>query len=145
MKALVEQLARLQAELAAKALAKAGRTAFKPVLEAAKAMVPRDSSALADSLVLKVEKPQGNDGVLRVGIKIGKGKGTKQARIAAAAFGEAQSKSLPPARRWHFIELGTSKYPAHPYLRPALDHNAELVLELLKGELQKQILKAVNK
>lgn len=145
MKGLLEQLTRLQADLAAKALAKAGRAAFKPVLDAAKAMAPRDTGALADSLVLKVEKPKGDDGVFRVGIKIGKGKAAKQAVIAAAAFGEGQSKGLPPARRWHFIELGTSKLAAHPFLRPALDQNAALVVELLKAQLQAQIFKAVNK
>jgi HK97 gp10 family phage protein len=142
---LLEQLNALQLELAAKALAKAGRAAFKPVLDAAKAMAPRDTGALADSLVLKVEKPKGDDGVFRVGIKIGKGKGAKQAKLAAAAFGEGQSKSLPPARRWHFIELGTSKLAAHPFLRPALDQNANRVVELLKVELRKSIDAAVKK
>jgi HK97 gp10 family phage protein len=142
---LLDQLTRLQAQLAAKALAKAGRAAFKPVLDAAKAMVPKDSGDLADSLKISVVKPTSENGVLKVGIKIGVGRKGKQAKLAAAAFGESQSKALPPARRWHFIELGTSKMAAHPYLRPALHANEPLVLELLKGELQKQILAAVNK
>jgi HK97 gp10 family phage protein len=142
---LLDQLNKLQAELAAKVLAQAGRKAFKPVLDAAKAMAPKDSGDLADSLKLSVVKPTSENGVLKVGIKIGVGRGSKQAKIAAAAFGEAQSKALPPARRWHFIELGTSKQAAHPYLRPALEHNSGEVLELLKGELQKAIFKVVNK
>lgn len=145
MAGLLNQLTRMQAQLAAKALAQAGRKAFKPVLDAAKQMVPKDSGALADSLKLSVVKPTSENGVLKVGIKIGVGARSKQAKIAAAAFGESQTKALPPARRWHFIELGTSKMSAHPFLRPALDHNADLVLELLKGELQKAILQAVNK
>jgi HK97 gp10 family phage protein len=142
--ALVKQLEKLKAELAVKVLAQAGRKAFQPVLEAAKAMAPRDSGALADSIKIKVEKPSSGDTVLRVGLKIGASRLAKQARVAAAAFGEAQSKELPPARRWHFVELGTSKMAAHPFLRPALEQNADEVVRMLTVELQKSIRKAVG-
>jgi HK97 gp10 family phage protein len=142
---LLRQLEQLKVELAVKALATAARRAFQPVLDDAKRLVPRDSGALADSLRIKVEKPSAGDTVIKVGIMVGGSRLAKQSRVAAAAFGEAQSKELPPARRWHFIELGTSKMAAHPYLRPALEQNASAVVELLKGELQKQILKAVNR
>ena len=137
------KLTALGSELAAKALAQAARKAFKPVLDDAKRLVPRDTGALADSLLLAVVRK--NDDTLAVGIKIGRGRGSKQARIAAAAFGEAQDDGLPPARRWHFIELGTSRTPAHPYLRPALDANAAEVIELLKKELRVSIEKALAK
>jgi HK97 gp10 family phage protein len=144
LSALLDQLTKLHAELAAKALAQAGRRAFKPVLEAAQAMVPRDSGDLADALKISVVRPTSENGVLKVGIKVGVGRRSKQARVAAAAFGESQSSRLPPARRWHFIELGTSKQAAHPYLRPALERNAPQVIELLKIELQKQIAKVAK-
>lgn len=140
--ALEKQLLELGAQLAAKALAQAARRAFAPVLETAKALVPRDSGALADSLRLSTVYGPG-DAVVRVGISIGGGH-ARQARIAAAVFGESQAE-IPPARRWHFIELGTSKMPAHPYLRPALDGNVDRVLELLKVELRKSIDNAVKK
>ncbi len=65
-----------------------------------------------------------------VGIRIG---GTKSA------------KALPPARRWHWIELGTAFQAAHPFLRPALDQNASGVLDALRIELAKSITKAIAK
>lgn len=143
LSALNAQLTELGAELAAKALAQAARRAFKPVLDEAKRLVPRDTGALADSLLLAVVRKDEN--TLAVGIKIGRGRGSKQARLAAAAFGEGQLEGLPPVRRWHFIELGTSRTPAHPYLRPALDSNASVVIELLKKELRVSIEKALKK
>lgn len=139
---LEKQLLELGAQMAAKVLAQAARRAFAPVLETAKALVPRDTGALADSLRMSTVTGPG-DAVVRVGISIGGGH-ARQARIAAAAFGEAQAK-VPPARRWHFIELGTSQHSAHPYLRPALDSNAARVLELLKVELRASIDKAIKK
>ena len=131
-------------QLAAKVLARAARRAFKPVLEAAKALVPRDSGDLAESLTITVKRPKGGDAVVVVGIKVGTGK-ANQARVAAAAFGEAQSRRVPPALRWHFIELGTSELAAQPFLRPALEANAPAVLEALKAELAQGIARVLKK
>jgi HK97 gp10 family phage protein len=144
MDKLLAQLKELEAELAVKALATAARKAFKPVLDAAKAMVPRHSGALADAIKLRVERPSAGDTVVRVGLMIGSSRLAKQAQVAAAAFGEAQSTELPPARRWHFVELGTAHQAAHPYLRPALDHNASAVLDILRVELDAAIKKVAR-
>lgn len=142
---LREQLAAVDAQLAAKALASSMRAVFKPVLDTARALVPVDTGELRDSLVLSVVKPSGGDLVVAVGIRIGKGTGAKQAKIAAAAFGEGQLKTLSPSRRWHFIELGTVHMKARPFLRPALDKNAQRVLSLLKDEVARRIQKALAK
>lgn len=139
LKAQLNELRDVQ--LAGKILARAARRAFKPVLDAAKAMAPKDTGALADSLTISAKRPKGGDSVVVVGIKIGAGR-SKQAAVAAAAFGEGQLKTLPPARRWHFIELGTSKLPAHPFLRPALDSNSQAVLDALVRELREGIKRA---
>lgn len=140
-----EQLAAVDSNLAAKALGQALRVAFKPVLEMAKQLVPVDTGELRDSLQLAVVKPGGGDTVIAVGIIIGKGTGAKQAKIAAAAFGEGQLETDPPARRWHFIELGTIHVKAHPYLRPALDANAQGVLDTIKDLLAQKIAAAIKK
>lgn len=141
-----EQLAAVDAELAAKALGQAMREAMKPVLATAKQLVPVWSGALRDALTLSVVKPSSGDLVIAVGLRVSSGgSGSKQAAIAAAAFGEGQSRELPPARRWHFIELGTIHLKAHPYARPALDQNAQGVLDSLKDLLAKKIQAAVQK
>jgi HK97 gp10 family phage protein len=129
---LQAQLLELGAELGLKALAQGARKAFKPVLEAAKQNVPIWSGALREAIKLTVKKPKDGDTVLVVGLYIGKATGPD--------LGE-----LPAPRRWHFIELGTVKYAAHPYLRPALDANASQVLEDLKTEVAAAIERAVKK
>ncbi len=132
--ALEAQLTELGTELGAKALAQAARQAFKPVVAAAKAMVPvsdLDDDHLRDSIRLTVVKPKGDGSVVVVGIRI--------------AGGNPKGARVPPARRWHFVELGTAHQAAHPYLRPALDQNAAAVLDLLKTEIVKSIQKALRK
>jgi len=141
---LQAQLVELGVQLGVKTLAKAARKAFLPVLTDARSLVPVDSGALRDALKVSVKKPKGGEAVVVVGILVGAGRAA-QARVAAAAFGEAQSKALPPARRWHFIELGTSHTAAHPFLRPALDRNASVVLAALKEEIAKGIEQAIRR
>ena len=125
---LQQQLDELQdVTLAVKALAAAARKAFKPVLETAKALVPVDSGDTREALRLAVKKPRGGEPVVVVGLKILATK-TKETVL-----------ELSPARRWHWIEFGTAHMAAHPFLRPALDQNAQLVLDLLRVELNKSI------
>lgn len=132
LKELQKQLKKLGNKDGRQALARACRKAFKPVLDTAKALAPRHRGILADSLKISVLQPKGQDAAVVVGIKIGapKGIGTKE---------------LPPARRWHFVELGTVKMSAHPFLRPALDQNADRVVELLKAEIRNSIDRTMKK
>lgn len=119
---LHQKLSELPQKLAVKVLVKAARKAFKPVLEDARGMVPKDSGALRDALKITVRRGRGDE-PLRVGLKIG-----------AAKAGNAGS-DIPPARRWHFIELGTAKLAPHPFLRPALERNKAAIIEALKTEI----------
>jgi HK97 gp10 family phage protein len=127
-KELYEKLEQLPERLAVKVLAKAARKAFKPVLNDARGMVPQDTGALRDSLRITVRKGRGNE-PMRVGLRIGAAKG-----------GNADA-ALPPARRWHFIELGTATQAPHPFLRPALDRNKQVILETLKTEIAQHLSK----
>lgn len=140
------QLREVSAEMGARALSGAARAAFKRVVETAKQLVPVDSGELRESLTVRVVKPKSGDAVVVVGVAINNNAPRlKMSRIAAAAFNEAQSTNLPPGRRWHFIELGTVKQAAHPFLRPALDQNAQSVVDDLKVQLRKKIEAAVKK
>jgi HK97 gp10 family phage protein len=125
LKDLHRQLRALKDDaLGVKLLARAARKAFMPVLEAAIAKVRRRSGELAENIKITVKRrPKGEDEVVVVGIRI----------------------TGKPASRWHFVELGTSKMAAHPYLRPALDENAPAVIEALKVELAKGIKRVVRK
>lgn len=138
--ALQAQLVALGKEAGAKALAQAAREAFKPVLADAKALVPVNTGSLRDALRLSVVKPKGDDGpAVVVGVVVGAGS-------KDAAGGKLIGRDeLPPARRWHFIELGTAFQAAHPFLRPALRANAAAVLDKLKVEIAKSIQKVLRK
>lgn len=139
----VEGLAELQRKLtelndvtlAAKVLAAAARKAFAPVLETARNLVPVDTGLLRDGIKLTVKRPKSGDAVVVVGLRIAAVKGAKK----------AGRKTASPHWRWHFVELGTSKMAAHPFLRPALDANASAVVDALREELAKGISKAARK
>ncbi len=129
LKAQLEEI--VGVELAVKALARAARRAFLPVLETARALATVESGDLRDAIQLTVKKPSSGDAVVVVGLRIGKGRG--------AIDGD------PPSRRWHFVEFGTAKIAAHPFLRPALDRNATKVLQLLNAEVKAALDRAIRK
>jgi HK97 gp10 family phage protein len=131
LKALQGQLLEFGAVTAAKALGKAARKAFKPVLDAAIAGAPVDSGDLRASLKITVSKPKSGESVVVVGLRF--------ARMPP------RPGSMQPARRWHFAEFGTAFQRAKPFVRPALDANAPLVTELLAREINAQIAKLRRK
>lgn len=125
LNSLQAQLSEFGAIAAAKALSRAARRAFLPVLEAAVSMAPIDTGDLRASIRITVVKPKSGDAAVVVGLRFAK---------VPLVPGK-----LPPARRWHFIEFGTAFIAAHPFLRPALDQNAKKVTDLLQAELNKEI------
>jgi HK97 gp10 family phage protein len=138
LKDLQQQLLELGAELAQKTLAKAARKAFLPVLNAAIAKVPVDTGLTRDNIKITVAKPKKGDSVVVVGLRIAK---------AAPRQRADGSMAKSPDFRWHFIELGVAAHgiAARPFLRPALDENADQVVSSLKEELEKAISQALKK
>lgn len=143
--AVRKQLKKITNGARPKVLRAAMRKVFKPVQEDAKSRVPVDTHELRESIQIAWAKGKtdthGAVGIVTVTVS----KRAKQARVAAAAFGEAQSKSLPPSRRWHFVELGTSKMRATPFLRPALEANADKVVKDLGVEVTKGVKRVIKK
>ena len=130
LQAIEEQLLDLGAEFGAKLLAQSARKAFKPVLDAAIAACPVDTGDLRAAIKVRVTKPESGDTIVSVGIRITSGKGKGK---------------IPPSKRWHWIEFGTVHQAAHPFLRPALEANAQAVADLLTVELRSKIDKAIRK
>lgn len=139
---LKSQLETIAKETQAKVLKSAMRAAFKRVKESAQAKVPVDTGALRAGIVVAgAQTPSG----YAVGLKVvNNSTAMKQARVAAAAFGEGQSASQP-ARMWHLIELGNAKKAAQPFLRPAIDENAQGVVDQLGREVTKRVKAAARK
>ncbi len=136
---LKAQLEDLGAELGVKVLSAAGRKAFTRVLETARALVPVDTGVLRDSIKLTVKRPKYEGDPVIVGLRIIKLKGAdSRAPKRPRGYGSAEW-------RWHFVELGTMFKGAQPFLRPALDSNANGVIDDLKASLTKGIARAVRK
>lgn len=142
LQGLQQQLKQLSADMQPKVLRSAVRAAFKPVLEAARAKVPVDSGELRAGIALATAKTE--TGVAAGLLISSKTTGLKQARMAAAAFGEAQADGAP-GRRWHFIELGTKHSSAQPFLRPALDEAAQSVTTAFAAAMRKKIAAALKR
>lgn len=146
-KSIEKQLEAVGELMRPKLLQRSMRSAFKPVLESAIAKVPVDSGELKSALALASAKGGKGDGrTVAVGIIVkATSTGMRQAALAAAMFGEGQSRRVSPARRWHFIELGTRYQRAQPFIRPAFDEGAGAAFYSLQDELKKKIAKAVRK
>lgn len=65
----------------------------------------------------------------------------KIARLQKAEVkpGKGEAAVGASAQHSHFLELGTSKQSASPFIRPAFDANKDKVVEILTGEIRKQI------
>lgn len=143
--AVRRQLWTIEKDARPKALRAAMRKAFAPVRDDARARAPHDTGELREALSLAwatgKSKSHGAVGLVARTTSTR----SKQARMAAAVFGEAQTKAVPPSRRWHFAELGTATQRATPYIRPALDANAQKVIDALGREVDKAVKRAVKK
>ncbi len=144
---LQAQLRELGATMAARVLATAARKAFMPVIEAARARAPTANESTGatgitkESIKIRVIRPKSGDTVVQVGLRI--------ARSAEAAGLVRASRGVVKRRdaswRWHFVEFGTVHQAARPFIRPAMDENAQQVIDELKKELVKGINKVLRK
>ena len=107
IKELARDIDKLSASFGRTTLRTALRNGGKPVVKTAKAHVAVDEGDLKRALIGKAKVDR---------------KGEGQVRIGARRGGKFKGYHA------HFIELGTSKQPAQPYLRPALDENERVIL-----------------
>lgn len=151
MKDLVDKLIALKDVGEAKrAMRKAARYAMLPVRDMAKATVRKRYGILADSIRTAVKVPKRGDVVLSVGLKVTKRQIQDEVEVVdeeGVETGEQLSvKATTDASwRWHFIELGTSKRRAFPFLRPAFDAKKYEMVDRFKSRLQKMIDNAVKR
>lgn len=133
-----EAIRELGPKLSGRALRAAARKSFAPVLERARQLAPVDTGLLRESIVLESRVGKGGtsaDAVVVVGLRI-------RAVRGAAKLGR---KTKSAHWRWHFPELGTAKQAARPFLRPALDENAQQVVDEFTRMARKQLEAALRK
>ncbi|WP_198333638.1 HK97-gp10 family putative phage morphogenesis protein [Psychrobacter namhaensis] len=138
LRELEEKLEGLTNELAGKALYSALNVALTPVVKEAKqgALVASEPhkmggvtvqpGLLADSIRKKRVPKREMTGELAQGAAVG------------VYIGKGRRQKLYP-RYWHFIENGTSKMAATPFLRPAFDNNINVMIAKFSEKLAKNI------
>lgn len=120
-----------------KVLVPAVREALKPVLAQAKANAPKDSGDLEKSLIIEARRPTRRDR---------RSKYVTQSDTVIAAVTTASGKKLAKMgiksdARAIAQEFGTAHNPAQPYLRTALESNAQTTVNNLAGILARRIEK----
>ena len=124
--ALTDRLRDIEAKIAKKALRTAARKGMTLVRDEVKANAPEDTSPDADNIKTKTHialQTSFRRGVLfvRVGVR-----------------GGAKANPDVPYY-WRFQEFGTKDIPARPFMQPALESNADAVLDKITQELKREL------
>jgi HK97 gp10 family phage protein len=125
MSELLRKLRELPKALENRIVNEALEAGAQPILDTAKALAPVDTGLLRESLKVVTAPVRKNSHLVRVGTEEGDYKGD--------AFYAA------------FHELGTTKMPARPYLRPAFDQNVNRAIEIISSEIGTAIEREATK
>jgi HK97 gp10 family phage protein len=134
-------------------LKKSVRQAMLPVLAQAIALVPRDTGALAASLRVESRRPTGKDKrskyISETDTVIGlvttaPGKKLAKTKFTNIKTGEKQV-GIKSDMRAAAVEFGTKKMVGTPFLRPALEGEAGIVLNQLSGLIKQNLDKFKSK
>jgi HK97 gp10 family phage protein len=122
--------------------------AAKTVRDEAKQRAPRDTGALQASVIATRDKnPQAAGANERYLITVKKKRWTPKAKAKAQrkASGKIDYRKSGDAFYWRFVEFGTSKMRAQPFLRPAFESQKDVALDEFKHSLGAGIQRVVRK
>lgn len=131
LKELDAALAELPQKLARKAVVDSLAAGARIVAKDAKRRIPRDTGLTQKQIVVRRRR-----NVARVA-----GKGFRTVGLSTVIVGVVGDRGHIA----QFIEKGTSRMPARPFLRPALDSQAPAALNTFKERLRVAIEKEVGK
>jgi HK97 gp10 family phage protein len=121
---------------------KAGRQAMNLVRDAARTNAkaiddPETREMIHKNIVTQGGKSRNsNEIVIRVGVKGGAGRNQHSVSTAGLSGGDT--------RHFRYIEFGTSKIPATPFLRPSLSQNLDKVTTKFVQVFDAEITKALS-
>lgn len=122
-----KEMERLLLELGPRTASKVGaqalRAGAKPIVQEAKRLVPKDTRQLEKAITTKTERQESGSDTRSVLIGFRK----------------------PRSRIAHLLEFGTSKMPARPFMRPALDGKAGEALDEMGKVLASSITREAQK
>ena len=140
---LKRKLDQLSSPKKAKQIArKAGRQAMNLVRDAARTNAkaiddPETREKIHKNIVTQGGKSRNsNEIVIRVGVKGGAGRNQHSVSTAGLSGGDT--------RHFRYIEFGTSKIPATPFLRPSLSQNLDKVTTKFVQIFDAEITKALS-
>tara|TARA_R110000823_G_scaffold149230_1_gene279952 strand:- start:395 stop:862 length:468 start_codon:yes stop_codon:yes gene_type:complete len=139
---VVKVLKELEAEIGDKALKSkilvpAVREAMRPVLQAAIQNAPKDTGGLSRSMRIEARRPNRKDRRSKYVFS----NDTVIATVTTAPGKVLAKRGIKSDARAIAQEFGTAKHAAKPYMRPALEANAQSVVD----RLAKIILKRIEK
>lgn len=98
----------------------------------ARILAPKDTGEMTKDIQVKRERTEGDHvASFSVYVRVG-----KQSRLAGRARDVDKDSFY-----WRFVELGTAKMPAQPFLRPAFEGKKEGAVDAIGQELDKRIQK----
>lgn len=117
------------------------------VRDDAKAHAPVDTGALRDNIIMYRDRDPAQIGAAehyRVGVR--RIKLTRKVKALLRRIRKSASIRIKEdAYYWRFIEFGTSKMKARPFLRPAFDNNKGAINDTFVSELSRGIDDAVKR
>lgn len=123
---LKDRLADIEAKIAKKALRTAARKGMAIVRDDVKANAPEDTSDDADTLKTKAF----------IALQTSFRQGTLYVRVGVRG-GAKKNPNTP--YYWRMVEFGTQHQAAQPFMTPALENNAEAVLERITAALKAEL------
>ena len=121
------------------------KAAFQPVLNSAKQNAPKDTGQLAQRIYMKVHRPNQSDKKSKYYVP---GE-VYMARVSASPLRDDSQLHTVLNKRGRFQnvwrnkrpvavsqEFGNASTPKHPFLRPALESNVQVVISILGDRLK---------
>jgi HK97 gp10 family phage protein len=139
-----DELQRLSKAGKRKALRQATMAGARVGAKAIKAAAPVDEGELRDNVVAAAAK-QNEEGTFTAGVRVrgGKGRYANNARNRRAGRAGQYYETAGPAYYWRFSELGTSKEPARPWIRPTWDSEEDAISDAVRDRLASAIDEAL--
>lgn len=124
--ALTDRLRDIEAKIAKKALRTAARKGMSIVRDQVKANAPEDTSDDADNIKTKAF----------IALQTSYRRGVLSVRVGVRG-GAKQNPDTP--YYWRMVEFGTKHISAKPFMTPALENNADAVIDRIADELRREL------
>lgn len=120
----------------------------KLIRDEARLRAPKDTGNLSRNVIaVRDRNPQQAGASERYQITVRKKRLTKKAKANAArkANGKIDYRAAGDAFYWRFVEFGTAKMAATPFLRPGFESRKEQAVDTFKDSLGKGVARVVRK